>query len=644
MLIATVAFAAAQAGTEFRLEDIDLKSFQQDWSFAKRDKSVDGKPLKVGGVTYPAGVGTHATSKFKIKLDGAAVKFVGLAGPDEEVLPNKATIEFVIAVDGKTVWKSGVMKSGDVAKAFDVPLKGAKTMTLSVTDGGDDINYDHADWLDCRIVMASGKPVAMTVPAEAPYIWTPKPGPKPRLTGAKIYGARPGHEFIYRLTATGEGPMKFAAAGLPKGLNLDPATGVIRGTVKDRGTYTVKVSAKNGKGSASRDFTIKIGDRIALTPPLGWNSWNCFAGDVDQKKMEATADMFVKSGLINHGWTYINIDDCWEIQPGSRNPLTSGIARDENGMINTNAKFPDMKRLVDKIHSLGLKAGLYSSPGPYTCAGFTGSYQFEKQDAKRWAEWGFDYVKYDWCSYGSIAKDNGLFELKKPYAVMNEALKSVDRDILFSLCQYGMGDVWKWGDEVGGNCWRTTGDITDTWRSMSSIGFSQAGHEAYAKPGNWNDPDMLVVGWVGWGPALHPTKLTPSEQYTHITLWSLLNSPLLIGCDLTRLDDFTKNLLTNDEVLEVNQDPLGVQASRISMVGETQVWAKRMEDGSFAVGLFNLNEEEGTVTMKLSELGLTGSCRVRDVWKQKDIGTVTGSYSAKVKPHGAIMIRVWEKS
>ena len=198
-----------------------------------------------------------------------------------------------------------------------------------------------------------------------------------------------------------------------------------------------------------------------------------------------------------------------------------------------------MKSLSNYVHSKGLKLGIYSGPGPLTCAGFTASYQYEQQDAQRYADWGIDYLKYDWCSYGNVAKDQSLPELKKPYLVMRAALDKVSRDIVYSLCQYGMGNVWEWGTEVGGNCWRTTGDITDTWTSMSKIGFNQAGHEKYAGAGHWNDPDMLVVGLVGWGPQLHPTHLTPDEQYTHISLWSLLSAPLLIGCDLSKLDDFT---------------------------------------------------------------------------------------------------------
>jgi alpha-galactosidase len=289
-----------------------------------------------------------------------------------------------------------------------------------------------------------------------------------------------------------------------------------------------------------------------------------------------------------------------------------------------------------------MKAGLYSSPGPWTCGGCVASWQHEELDAQSYAQWGFDYLKYDWCSYGEIVRgDNSLPTLQKPYKVMRTALDKQNRDILFSFCQYGMGNVWEWGAEVGGNSWRTTGDINDSWSSMAGIGFRQNGHEKFAGPGHFNDPDMLVVGKVGWGPSLHPTRLTPNEQYTHISLWCLLASPLLIGCDMTQLDDFTLSLLTNDEVLEVNQDPLGHQAARVMQTGQLEVWAKDMEDGSKAVGLFNRGYSEASVTANWADLGLTGKQKVRDLWRQKDLGEFTGSFTASIPRHGAMLVRIW---
>jgi len=469
---------------------------------------------------------------------------------------------------------------------------------------------------------------------------TPKPGPEPRINGPRIFGVRPGHPFLYRIPATGDRPMEFSAADLPHGLACDARSGIITGTVKDRGTTTVTLTAKNSRGAVSRTFTIVVGDRIALTPPLGWNSWNCFAEDVDDAKVRAAADAMVKSGLIDHGWTYINIDDCWMVKPDDQDPVLGGEARDKNGMIQTNKKFPDMKALSAYVHGLGLKLGIYSSPGPLTCAGYAGSYRYEVLDARQYADWGIDYLKYDWCSYRTIAKDQSRAEYQKPYRVMRAALDGVNRDIVFSLCQYGMDNVWEWGDSVGGNCWRTTGDITDTWESMSTIGFGQSGHEAFAGPGHWNDPDMLVVGWVGWGPRLHPTRLTAHEQITHITLWSLLCSPLLIGCDMTRLDEFTLSLLTNDEVIAVNQDPLGKQAARVKVDGDAEVWAKPMDDGSVAVGLFNRGEKGRMVTISWVELGLTGPKTVRDLWRQTDLGSFEREYAVQVARHGASFVTV----
>ncbi|MFN8205947.1 MAG: glycoside hydrolase family 27 protein [Bacteroidales bacterium] len=361
---------------------------------------------------------------------------------------------------------------------------------------------------------------------------------------------------------------------------------------------------------------------------MGWNR-NCWGLSVDDAKVRAAVDQFISTGLINHGWTYVNIDDGWEAPE-----------RAANGKIVTNDKFPDMKGLTGYVHSKGMKMGIYSSPGPLTCGGYLGSYSHEFQDAQSWADWGIDYIKYDWCSYGEKAKDNSLAELQKPYILMKQCLGKQDRDIVFSLCQYGMGDVSKWGGQVGGNLWRTTGDITDTWESMSGIGFGQADLAPYAKPGEWNDPDMLVVGWVGWGPSLHPSRLSASEQYTHISLWALLSAPLLIGCDLTKLDDFTLNLLTNDEVIAINQDPLGKQAVLVKSEKSIQLWVKELEDGSKAVGLFNLSDKDQETGLSFADLKIAGKAKLRDAWRQKDLGEFEGQYPCKIPAHGVVLLRI----
>ncbi len=473
-------------------------------------------------------------------------------------------------------------------------------------------------------------------------ILTPKAPSSPKINGTQIYGVRPNSPFLYRIPATGKKPMEFSVLDLPEGLHLDPKTGIITGVIQRRGEYVITLKARNEIGTAEKKFKIVCGDQIALTPPLGWNSWNCFASSVSDKKVRSAAEAMVNSGLVNHGWTYINIDDYWETKPGSDDSTLQGKPRDDNGYILPNKRFPDMKALGNFIHYKGLKMGIYSSPGPLTCGGCIGSFQHEERDAQKYGEWGIDYLKYDWCSYNG--NRDSLNDLMKPYFVMRDALNKINRDIVYSLCQYGMGNVWEWGAKVGGNCWRTTGDITDTWQSMSDIAFNQNGHEKYAGHGHWNDPDMLVVGMVGWGENLHPTRLTPNEQYTHISMWCLLSAPLLIGCDMTRLDDFTIGLLTNDEVLAVDQDSLGKQASRIFKEGDLEIWAKDLQDSSRVVGLFNRGNKEADITADFHLLGLKGKCLVRDLWRQKDIGEFEKEYHSVIPPHGVELLKIKKKT
>jgi alpha-galactosidase len=462
-----------------------------------------------------------------------------------------------------------------------------------------------------------------------PYVLTPWPSAKPRINGPDVYGAKPGNPFLYMIPATGKKPMSYEVEGLPPGLKLDGNTGIITGMVSQKGDYPVVITVRNRLGRKTKTLTIKIGDVIGLTPALGWNSWNAFGLTVNDDKVRVAAKTMVDK-LAAHGWNYINIDDGWEAEQ-----------RAADGAIVTNQKFPDMKSLTAYVHNLGLKMGIYSSPGPRTCGGYLGSWQHEEQDAKTYGDWGIDYLKYDWCSYSEVTdKDPNLADYKKPYQLMRASLDKVPRDIMFSFCQYGMGDVWRWGAEVGGNSWRSTGDITDTWQSMSTIGFNQIADGPYAQPGHFNDPDMLVVGKVGWGSNQHNTHLTPDEQYTHISLWSLLSAPLLIGCDMGKLDEFTSSLLTNDEVLAIDQDALGRAAHPAIKNEKYQVWIKDLEGGSKAVGIFNTSEEYQTIILKSNEEVLRGFGKVRDVWQQKYLIATDNNLTLKVAPHGVVLLRV----
>lgn len=626
-------------GKKVWLSDLDISKTQQGWGDPQKDKSVDGNPLRIAGRTFDRGLGTHADSALYIKLAGGSRRFSAMVGLDDEA-GRFGTVAFRILADGEEVFKTGTMKAGQPAREVDVDVTGVDTLILLVS-GSDGIDYDHADWANAAFTVVGKMPETIDGPKEEAIILTPKPGPGPRINSAKVFGVRPGSPVLYTIAASGQRPMGFHAENLPAGLSVNAETGQITGRLSQRGEYPITLIARNDIGEARCKLKLVVGDTIALTPPMGWNSWNCWGCAIDEQKIRHAAEAMVSSGLIHHGWQYINIDDCWMKKLDSDDPIVGGPTRDACGRILTNARFPDMKALTDHIHGLGLKVGVYISPGPSTCQRYEGSWQHELHDAQSFADWGFDYLKYDWCGYGDIVRRPTLEQMKEPYIFMRGCLDRIDRDIVYSLCQYGMGEVWKWGTEVGGNCWRTTGDITDSWGSMAGIGFAQAECSPYASPGHWNDPDMLVVGKVGWGPSLHESRLTPNEQYTHISLWCLLCSPLLIGCDLTQLDDFTMNLLTNDEVLEVNQDPLGRQASRIAQDGSLEVWAKPMENGSTAVGLFNRDETPKTVVAKWSDLKLSGPMRVRDLWRQKDIGVFRDQFGVEVPRHGVMLLRLF---
>jgi alpha-galactosidase len=365
--------------------------------------------------------------------------------------------------------------------------------------------------------------------------------------------------------------------------------------------------------------------QVAATPPMGWNSWNHFAHKIDDATVRAQADAMVSTGMRDAGYVYINIDDTWEGD------------RDANGFIQSNSKFPDMKALADYVHSKGLKIGIYSSPGAKTCAGFEGSLNHEDQDAQTYAQWGIDYLKYDLCSFRDVMKTAATPEaahqmMVDAYIKMRDAIRKTGRPMVYSFCQYGDDAVWQWGPSAGANLWRTTGDINDHYARMETIGFSQAGLSKFAGPGHWNDPDMLEVGNGG---------MSQDEYKTHMSLWVILAAPLLSGNDLTAMSPETVAILTNRDVVAVDQDPAGKQGDRVWAEGPMEIWSKPMADGSQAVGMFNRQSGPLTFAVDFAKLGFTGRVKVRDLWAGKDLGVMNAPYSATVPAHGVVLLRVW---
>jgi len=635
------------------LSSLNLEKMTSGWGTPQKDKSIQSKPLNIAGFTFDKGVGTHAASLMYIDLKKSCQNFSAYVGIDDEVNGN-GSVRFRIYGDGKLLFNSGVLKAGEPAKKVEIDLTGCKTLTLSVDPAGDNTSYDHADWADAAFLVAGDDPVAIDAPVlkEEKVILTPRPGSEPRINGPKAYGCRPGRLFIYRIPCLGKRPIRFSAENLPPTLKLDAMTGIITGTAPaELGEYPVTLKATNRHGSSQRPFKIIVGDTLALTPPMGWNSWYIHYWRVTDRHMRRAADSMVESGMADFGYEYVNIDDCWMVKPDANDPMIGGQPRDADGAIRSNGLFPDMKALADYIHAKGLKAGLYTSPGPLTCQGYTGTYEHEEIDAQKFAEWDFDFLKYDWCSYSQVATGEGAERVQRPYLKMGEILPQLDRDIVFNLCQYGMGDVWTWAGEVGGNCWRTTGDLGLAGGAdlpgFYHIGFSNAQHWQYAKPGQWNDPDYILIGWVGDAHKQaegKPTSLTPNEQYSYMSMWCLMAAPLIFSGDMDKLDDFTLNVLCNAEVIEIDQDPLGKQAPIIAQTDEYFIMAKDMEDGSKAVGLFNTTEIAINIAVSWKDLGIEGPRRVRDLWRQKNLGTYKNRFETKVPRHGVSLVRIYPAS
>lgn len=635
------------------MDDLSIRTFSEGIPAVLAKTSGSGDSIRMKGTNYSRGVGVHSVSVLTFLLDQNALEFTAMVGVDDAGVKDLPHRFFVIG-DRKILFESGEMKRGDNPKKVLVNLTGIRRLGLLVLVE-QRINKTYSNWANAQFVMKNHQQPLNISNDDERYILTPPDSQTPKINSPSIFGATPGNSFLYTIAATGERPINFSAINLPDGLRIDPTTGIITGKVILRGVYLSTLKAKNQLGEASKQLIIKIGDTIALTPPIGWNGWNSWAREIDQEKVIASADAMVKMGLANHGWSYINIDDAWQGPRGGK-----------YNAIQPNEKFPGFKKMADYIHGLGLKLGVYSTPWITSYAGYPGGssnfengaypdsvrdnkrsfryigkYRFEKEDALQMAEWGVDYLKYDW-------------RIEVPSAErMSAALKNSGRDILYSISNSApFANVTDWVRIT--NTYRTGPDIRDSWLSLYVSAFTLDKWGQYGGPGHWNDPDMMILGNVTTGSPLHPTRLTPNEQYSHVSLFSLLAAPLLIGCPIEQLDDFTLNLLTNDEVIAVNQDPLGKPARLVSDENGVQVWLKPLENGEYAVGLFNINgygktpqsyfrwgdEKARPYTFDLLKTGLKDKYKLRDVWRQKDLGEFSGTFKTNIPHHGVVMIRL----
>lgn len=662
-----VAFAGYAAETHY-LDELDLDTMSCGLRLRPaKNLSVRQKPLRLGGAdrVFARGVGTHVESVLILEADGRVEAFDATVGIDWAANEYPASFDtgknwggasFRVYADGELVADSGVIKPQDQPRQLHAALSGARTIVLEATDCGQCFGYrfGHADWADARFTCAPGavlKPHSDRLLSQQLGILTPPVPDVPRINGPAVFGARSGKAFLHRIPVSGVRPMKLTVEGLPPGVTFDAEKGVLAGRVANVGEVKLRVTAENARGRADRAISLVIGDKLALTPPMGWNHWNVYGTAVRPAHIRAAAEGLVRSGLADHGWCYVNIDDGWARRPKTRpgqDPAVAPPTRNPDGTIRPNARFADMKGLVDYVHSLGLKAGIYSSPGPRTCAEFEGSDGHVEQDAATYAAWGFDYLKYDWCSYGVVfhrevvGRDGTADDFAKPYRLMSAALHTQDRDIIHAFCQYGMRNVWEWAREAGAQSWRSHGDLQDDWKGVVKEVESCAKLAwKFTGPGCWCDPDMLVVGYLNNNKGLHASDLTPNEQYTHMTLWCMLGAPLLLGCDLTRLDAFTRSLLVNDEVLAVHQDALGRPARRVAHDEKTDVWTRPLADGTVAVAVVNWCPFARKVRLDFAQAGLkSGPAAIRDLWRQRDLGRHSSGLTLDLPPHAPAFLRL----
>jgi alpha-galactosidase len=643
----------AQNLTRF-LDELPIKTFSDGIQSVVANVNQKGNPITISGIKYKKGIGLESTSVMAFLLNEKGVRFSAEVGVDD-MGNDSIPLRFYVLADRKIIFDTGEMLPGDKPKVVDVSIEGVGRLGLLVLGKGAGYPKNIGSWANASITVKHAD-YPKTIPNDGEkYLLTPAPSPMPKINSPKVFGAKPGNPFMYFIAATGEKPMVFKSTHLPEGLKLDSLTGHITGVVHKKGVFPVELVAQNSLGSHKQKVVFKISDTISLTPPMGLNGWNSWAREIDLQKVIASSKALLNNRLIDYGWHYINIDDAWQ-----------GLRGGEFGGLLANEKFPSFDKMIDTLHGWGLKVGVYSSPWISSYAGFPGGssneengfysdevrlnkrnfryigkYRFEEQDARQWAKWGLDYLKYDWRIEVSSAER------------MRNALNKVNRDIIYSISNSApLNNVKDWVRLT--NVFRSGPDIRDSWTSVFLSTFKLADWTPFGGPGHWIDPDMLVIGNVTTGSPMHPTRLTPDEQYSHFSMHCLLAAPLLIGCPMDQLDAFTLNLLTNTEVIEVNQDPLGKPASLIKLNNNYQIWKKPLEDGSFAVGIFNANplgnipheyfrwgdEQALNITLDLKDLQINGPVSVRDLWRQEDLGPWEGKKSFLIPHHGVYLFKI----
>ena len=682
--LSLLAASPTRADTTVWLSSLALSHATQGFGKPQVDKSVDGHTQTLNGQTFGHGFGTHSPGLLAVDLDGTATHFIATVGIDDEVGGGRGSAEFEVLTDGghKILWRSGVLRQGQPPKTLDIDLKDTKQIILRVTTGGDGFNFDHADWADARFVVTGNPPktVAWNPSVTEPRMALTAESEMPQIHSPFVVGIRPATPFLWTIPATGARPLTFSASRLPRGLTLNPITGTIRGQLKYAGEYTVKVQVSNSVGRNEKTIHIVAGKTIVRTPPLGWNSYDAYGSQVTEAQFLANA-RYLRQYMQPEGWDTVVVDYRW-YDPAAATARDAGdpgeaLSMDAYGrLLPAPNRFPSavngqgFKGLADKAHALGLKFGIHIMRGiprnavtanlPIEGSTFTAAEAANTGDTCGWcpdmygvrgdtpagqayydslfrlyASWGLDFVKMD--------------DTSAPYHTdeidaVRKAIDKCRRTIVYSLSpgETPLGQAAHVA--VHANMWRESGDFWDGWNALDHEFTLGANWQPYAAPGHWPDGDMLPLGHISLGGrpvgADRRTNFTHSEQMTLLSLWSLLPSPLMLGANLPDNDPWTLALLTNPEVLAVNQDSLGASGKPISQSDDGDVWSKKLADGSLAVGLFNRSDFDGSVTAEWGKLGLAGRYTVRDLWQRRELGRFVGKYTASVPSHGVVLLRL----
>jgi alpha-galactosidase len=625
---------------QIHLDELDLSPAIQGWESPKPRRCVTGGPLRVAGQTYERGVGTHSVGYLALALDGRTIRLQAAVGVDDAVGERGlGAVHFIIRGDGRVLFDSGVRRGGEAAVAVDIDLTGVRLLELLADAPRDITHHGHADWCTVLFTYAGATPTTVVTPRGPTPVPLPQPA-APRFVAGHVWGVRPGRPIIWRIPVIGAEPLGLAAEGLPPGVVLDAETRCLRGYAPAVGSYDIRLTARNAHGSAERVLRLSVGARHCLTPPMGWNSWNAYGPSITQDIVEAEAAALVSHGLDAYGYRYANIDDGWQ-----------GVRHGDSAIpwaMQSNERFPDLAGYAARRHAAGQLAGIYSVPSLHSPQGLmggsgehpdgsssrpfvhgdhepTGAYRFFSEDIAQFAAWGFDYLKLD-CQPSPAE-----------VAAYAAAIRRSGRDIVFSLSA-GMPRTRIEAYVNHANAWRTTGDLIDTWFAVRNKLKAQTLWAGIGGPGNWNDPDMLVIGETGpgWNAAPGPTRLTWAEQRLHVGLWAFFAAPLLIGARLGRLDEGTKALLTSPGIIELDQDPLGAPAQLIGYDRERGLLRLRrpLSGGRVAVALVNLADSPQSAALNANDTGLDGDWRLSDPWDEQELHHGAPAWQEELPAHG----------